>query len=44
MHKRQVTGIRSGEEGRQYDEEGISSREGSSRGGQDWGYDNLGRY
>ncbi len=39
MHKWEVTGRSSGEKGRQYDEEGISSREGSSRGGQDWGCD-----
>ena len=41
VHKREVTGSRSGEEGKQYDEEGVSSRKGSSRGGQDWGCDNL---
>ncbi len=36
MHKREITVRRSGEQGRQYDEEGISSREGSSGAGQDW--------
>ncbi len=41
VNKREVTGSRSGEQGRQYDEEGISSREGSSRGGQDWGCDSI---
>ncbi len=40
MHIREVTERRSEEQGRQYNKEGISSREGSSRGGQDWGCDN----
>ena len=40
VHKREVTGRRNGEQVRQYDEEGILRREGSSGGGQDWGCDN----
>ena len=39
MNKREVTGSRSGEQGKQYNEEGVSSKKGSSRGGQDWGCD-----
>ena len=37
MYKREVTVRSSREQGRQYDEEAVSSRNGRSRGGQDWG-------
>ena len=39
VHNREVTGRRNGEQGRQYDDEVISGRKGSSRDGQDWGCD-----